>query len=154
MFPAAVGCTRARRSWHHEVAQVSAITATRSRYYDELWGGKNIWKNLGNPNLWDLLAVRYLVLPKPQQVPGFDSIAGPVPIAHGGEGFLYERDTVPPYARVVAAAAKVPAAQIVPTVVDQRFPPSDIVLYPDTASVTTAPLTPGSCPPRPPSRRR
>ncbi len=48
------------------------------RYYDELLGGKNEWRNLGNPTLHDLLAVRYLLLPDTQAVPGFHRVAGPV----------------------------------------------------------------------------
>ena len=51
---------------------------------------------------------------------------------------------MPPYARVVAAAAKVPEPQLVPTVVDARFPAASVVLYPDTASLS--PDSTGSAP--------
>ena len=43
---------------------------------------------------------------------------------------LYERDTVPPYVRVLPAAAKVPEEQLVPTVIDPRFPVSGVVVFP------------------------
>jgi len=42
------------------------------RYYDELWGGKNEWRNLGVLPLWDLWAVRYAILPAGAQT--LDSI--------------------------------------------------------------------------------
>ena len=61
----------------------------------------------------------------------------------GSAGVLLERDTVPPYVRVVPAAAKLPEDQVVPTVVDPRFPLNSVVLLPDTASVTPEPLRAG-----------
>jgi hypothetical protein len=65
---------------------------------------------------------------------------GPVSTAFGTPATLYERDTVPPYVRVVASAAKVPELQLVPTVVDPRFPGASVVLYPDTASLKPDPI--------------
>jgi hypothetical protein len=41
---------------------------------------------------------------------------------------------------VLAAAAKVPEPQIVPTVVNPRFPAGQVALYPDTASLAAAAL--------------
>lgn len=111
------------------------------RFYDELGGKDEGWKNLFSPNLADLLALRYLILRQPQSIPGFHQIVGPVSTAFGTSAVLYERDTIPPYARVVASAAKVPEAQLVPTVVDPRFPAEQVVLYPDTASVNPAALS-------------
>ncbi len=113
------------------------------RYYDDLMGGKNVWRNVGSPNLFDLLAVRFLVLPQEQQVPGFHGVLGPITTTPGTTGFLYEQDSLPPYVRVVAAAARIPEDQIVPTVVDPRFPPNNVVLYPETTSVKPAPISGG-----------
>ena len=101
------------------------------RFYDDLMGGKNVWSNIGNPNLHDLLAVRFLVLPDTQSVPGFRRLMGPTPTTHGSVGVLYERDTVPPYVRVLPAAAKLPEEQLVPTVIDPRFPVSGVVVFPE-----------------------
>jgi hypothetical protein len=114
------------------------------RFYDELLGGKNEWRNLGNPNLHDLLAVRFLLLPGSQAVPGFSPVVGPAPTRHGSEGMLYQRDTIPDYVRIVAAAAKLPEDQVVPTVVDPRFPLHDVVLFTDTASVSPEPISGGA----------
>jgi len=101
-----------------------------------LMGGKNVWRHLlSQPHLWDLMAVRYMVLPQVQELPGFHRVLGPVQTASGSFGVLYESDSIPPYVRVLAAAAKAPDDQIVNAVVDPRFPYDRVVLYPDTASV-------------------
>ncbi len=113
------------------------------RYYDELLGGKNEWRNLGNPTLHDLLAVRYLVLPDTQTVPGFQQVAGPVATNHGATAVLYRRDTAPDYVRIVPAAAKLPDDQLVPTVLDPRFPRNGVVVVSDTASLSPAPIRTG-----------
>lgn len=110
------------------------------RAYDELGGKDQGWRNLFTPNVAELLALRYVILRQPQEVPGFHQVVGPVSSAFGTPATLYERDTVPPYARVVPSAAKVPEPQLVPTVVDPRFPGASVVLYPDTASLTPDPL--------------
>ena len=114
------------------------------RYYDELLGGKNEWRNLGNPNLHDLLAVHYLILPDSQAVPGFQPISARTPTRSGSTGILYRRDSLPPYVRVVPSAAKLPEDQIVPTVIDPRFPRNGVVLFPDSASVSPEPIRGGA----------
>jgi hypothetical protein len=113
------------------------------RFYDDLLGGKNVWRNIGNPNLLDLLAVRFLLLPDTQAVPGFHRIMEPTPTAHGAVGVLYQRDTMPAYARVLPAAAKLPEDQVVPTVIDPRFPVNGVVVYPESASVSPVPIRGG-----------
>ena len=123
-----------------DVPQVFGYHGNEMGTYDNLWGGKNVWANAGNPNLWDLYAVRYLLVPEAMQIPGFHQAAGPATTAAGIQAVLMERDTVPAYARVVAAAAKVPDAQLIPTLIDPRFPVNDLVLYPDSAGVQVATL--------------
>ena len=124
----------------HDVQTMLGYHGNEVRYYDELMGGKNEWRNAGSPNLHDLLGVRFLLLPQPQEVPGFHQVAGPVTTTPGSTGVLYERDTIPAYVRVVPGAAKVPDEQAVPTIVDPRFPVSAVVLLPDTAQLSPAPL--------------
>lgn len=147
--PGAQGVYQGSTLMAHDVQQVFGYHGNEVRFYDELWGGKNIWSNVGNPNLWDLLAVQYLLLPQELPVSGFHQVAGPVNAAGGAPAFLYERDSAAAYARVVGAAAKVPEAQLVPTVIDTRFPVRDLVLFPDTASVTPAAIAGGQLPARP-----
>jgi hypothetical protein len=122
------------------------------RFYDDLLGGKGQWKYAASPALLDLLAVRYLLLPQAQSVPGYHQVIGPVPTTPGSPGILLERDTVPAYARVVGGAAKLAEEQIAPTVIDPRFPYDRLALYPDTASVTPEPVRAGQIPERPPVR--
>ncbi len=109
------------------------------RTFDDLLGGKNQWKNQLNPAFWKLFAIRFIVLNQAQTVPGFHQVLGPVTTQHG-PGFLLEADTIPPYARVLAGAAKVPDSQLVATVSDARFPFDLLAVYPDSASVTPEPL--------------
>jgi hypothetical protein len=124
----------------HDVQTMLGYHGFELRYYDELLGGKNVWRNALSPNLDDLLAVRYLLLPDSQPVPGFHKVLGPTMTTPGQVGHLYERDSVPPYVRLVPGAAKLPEDQAVPTIVDPRFPLNSVVLLPDTTSVTPPPL--------------
>jgi hypothetical protein len=127
----------------HSVQTVLGYHGNEVRFYDDLLGGKNVWRNIGNPNLHDLLATRFLLLPDTQSVPGFHRIMEPTPTAHGSVGVLYERDTAPPYVRVLPSAAKLPEDQLVPTVIDARFPVNGVVVFPESASVTPAQIRAG-----------
>jgi hypothetical protein len=127
----------------HSVETVLGYHGNEVRFYDDLLGGKNVWRNIGNPNLHDLLAVRFLLLPDTQSVPGFHRITDPVPTAHGSVGVLYQRDSVPPYVRVIPSAAKLPEDQLVPTVIDPRFPVNGVVVFPESASVSPAEIRAG-----------
>jgi hypothetical protein len=71
-------------------------------------------------------------------VPGFHRVLGPEATTPGTLGTLLERDTVPPYVRVIPGAARLPEDQAVATVVDLRSPVDAVVLLPDTASLTPA----------------
>ncbi len=105
------------------------------RNYQALGDKAGGWRNLGTPAFFDLMAIRYLILDKPNQaLPGFHQVIGATQTAFGSTAVLYERDTLPSYARVVVAAAKVPEDQTVPTLMDPRFPTSGAVLLPDTSS--------------------
>jgi hypothetical protein len=127
----------------HSVQTVLGYHGNEVRFYDDLLGGKNVWRNIGNPNLHDLLAVRFLLLPDTQSVPGFHRILGRTPTAHGSVAVLYQRDTAPPYVRVLPSAAKLPEDQLVPTVIDPRFPVNGVVVFPESASVSPARIRAG-----------
>ena len=128
----------------YDVQSVLGYHGNELRFYDDLLGGKNVWRNVGSPNLHDLLGVQYLILPDSQEVPGFHAVSGRAPTRHGGEGLLYQRDSAARYVRVVASAAKLPEDQVVATVIDPRFPLNDVVLLPDTASVSPDPIQAGT----------
>lgn len=129
-----------RGSWlmAHDVPTLLGYHGNELRFFDELLGGKNEWRHLGAPALWELYAVRYLVTGQAVDAPGWKLLLGPVETATGTPGYLYEAEAPPPWARVVPAAAKVPEAQVVPTVIDARFPATRVLLFPDTATVSPA----------------
>jgi hypothetical protein len=127
----------------HSVQTVLGYHGNEVRFYDDLLGGKNVWRNIGNPNLHDLLAVRFLLLPDTQSVPGFHRILEPTRTTHGSVGVLYQRDTAPQYVRVLPSAAKLPEDQLVPTVIDPRFPVNGVVVFPESASVSPAQIRAG-----------
>ena len=130
----------------HDIQTMLGYHGQEIRFYDELLGGKGQWRFAGNPNLHDLLSVRFILLPEPQAVPGFHQVLGPVTTTPGTLAVLLERDTIAPYVRVFPGAAKLPEDQIPPTVIDPRFPVDDVVLYPDTAGVTPPPIRAGQLP--------
>ena len=99
--------------------------------------------------MWQLLAVRFIITADTQALPGFHLAVGPVPNQAGRAVYVYEQDSIPPYVRVVPAAAKVPEEQIVPTVVDPRFPIESVVLYSDSSHLSPAPIAGAFIPPVP-----
>ena len=61
---------------------------------------------------------------------------------NGRPAFLYEADTIPPYARVVPAAVKVAEQAIPPTLSDPQLPGYDrLVLFPQDAPINPRPVT-------------
>ena len=134
----------------HGIPQVLGYQGNELRYYDELLGGRNEWRYLfTSPRLWELLAVRYVVLPDTAVVPGYHLAFGPSTTAAGTRAYVYEADNLPPYARVVPAAVKVDAGAIPPTLADPRMPGYDrVVLFPPEAPVSPRQLQ-GWPPPSP-----
>ena len=117
--------------------------------FDQLMGGRDIWRNLpffgqGDLELLDLYAARYIIAPANRgldSIPGFRRILPNVPAASGIAANLFEREVGTPYARIVAAAVKLPEEQVVPTVVDPRFPVDLLVVLDSAAAVEPPPLT-------------
>jgi hypothetical protein len=132
----------------HKVPTVFGYHGMESRFYDDVWGGKNEWVNQLSPTLQRLWAVRYATLNQPvDSLPGFHPLAGPVsfPNTFGRialAGFLWESDEAPQWVRVVGGAVLAPDAQIAPTVADPNYPFDRVALYPDTAQVNGATATP------------
>src|SRR5690242_2755759 len=127
-----------------EIPQVlGGISSVELRSFDELMGlqGGAQFTNWGHVHLWDLMAVRYVILPDTQQVPGYHRVLGPVTTGGGPIAYLYEADTVPPYLRVVPAAAKVDSGQVVPTLIDPRLDFSRLVLFDQTEAINPLPVT-------------
>ena len=127
-----------------DVPQVLGYHGNELRYYDELLGGKNEWRNIGYLQLWDLLAVRYLIAPvgarKADSIPGFRRILDSVPTLGGEQANLLERVAPAPYARVVPGAVKGDSAAIIPTLLDPRMDYSRVVLFTPDQRVAPPPL--------------
>jgi len=122
----------------HRIPSLLGYHGNELRFFDDLLGGKNEWQYLGTPAIWNLFAVRYLILPQPIEAQGWKQVLGPVPTARGVPAYLYEMEATPRWVTVLPVAAKVPEAQLIPTLLDQRFPADRIVLFPDTTSVSPA----------------
>jgi len=125
-----------------EVPQIlGGISSVELRHFDELMGLQdNDFTNLGHLHLWDLLAIRYVILPDTQRIPGYHLALGPVTTGAGRTAYLYEADTAPPYLRVVPAAAKGDSSQIVPTLIDPRLDYSRIVLFDQAQPINPVPV--------------
>ena len=112
------------------------------RRYNELAGAKEGFRNLLTPNMFDLLSIRYLILPDTQPVPGFHVVVPPSPTAFSTTATLYESDATPAYARVMPVSAKLSEEQGLATVIDPRFPVNNVALLPDTSTATSPNATP------------
>ncbi len=125
------------------VPQVFGYHGMESRFFDELFGGKNSWTNQLSPTLLKLYAAQYATFNTAVDtagLPGFHLAKGPVAMPSqvgraAASGYLYQRDSTVKWVRVVPAAAKVPASQVVPTVISPQFPLNSWVLFDDTTSV-------------------
>jgi len=130
------------------IPQVLGYQGSELRYFDDLIGGRPgtgpdaARYLLTSTRLWHLLAVGYVILPDTSTLPGYHRILGPVTTGDGRQAFLYEADTIPPYARVVPAAVKVDEQAIPPTLSDPRLLGYDrVVLFPPSAPINPRPLT-------------
>ncbi|MGH7754635.1 MAG: hypothetical protein ACREN5_17655 [Gemmatimonadales bacterium] len=136
------------------VPQVLGHHGNELHRYDQLLGGKNQWQNILQLNLWDLLAVRYVVVPAqsqfPDSVPGYRLVMGSQPTSGGVLAKLLERTGDYRYARVVPGALKVATDQMVPTLLDPRMDYSRLLLLDLDAVVEAAPLS--ALPPPSPSK--
>jgi hypothetical protein len=115
--------------------------------FDQLLGGKNRWANLTSFRMWDMLAVRYVVLPveirqRTDSIPGYDRIIGGVEASSGTVADLYERREPQPYARYVTAAVKVTDDQAAVVIANPNstFDPGSLVLLSLDAPLEPAPV--------------
>lgn len=101
--------------------------------YDELLGGKNVWEHLGNPNVWRVAGVKYVITGDTLAVPQLARVAGPLTGFEGQTAYVYRFTDALPYAWLVPEAVKVESAQLLPTLLDPRFDPHRILLLPKDA---------------------
>jgi len=135
----------------HGIPQVLGYHGFELRAYDELVDKDEGYRYVfGTTHLWQLLAVRYVILADSSRVPGYHPVLGPSTTAAGGRAYVHEADTVPPYARVVPAAVKAEPERIVPTLLDRRLDFDRLVLFDTTQHLNPLPVT--EMPPPSPSK--
>src|SRR6185503_5283617 len=107
-----------------DVPQLLGVHGFEIRYFVDVMGGRDEWRNMGNLHLWDLFAVHWVIVPAATQgldsIPGFTRVLRDAPTPTGSAQ-LFERIAPVPYARIVPAAANLDSAQIVATLVDPRM---------------------------------
>ena len=116
--------------------------------FDQLMGGKNVWRNLlvSNLKLLELYSVQHVILPPgsgiEEAIPGFvdryTKSLSAVTTSGGSVVDVYSTPDPPPYARLVPGAVRLTDEQTVNTVLNPEFPPAQLlVLAPE--SETTLP---------------
>ncbi len=123
-----------------DVSQLLGYHGNELRNFDELLGGKNVWTNQVNGQLLELFAVRYILLREPQRIPGYHTILDSVLTTPGSRATLYEADTAPPYARLMAGAVKAPDNQVSEIVNNPRFPALQVAVYSDSERMSPSDL--------------
>jgi hypothetical protein len=128
----------------HGLRTVLGYNAQEIHRYDELLGGKNAWADprtpwplAGNPNLWSLLGVKYLILGDSITAPIIERVAGPLTTYSGRPAYVYRAVNPAPYAYLVRDALRVSQGddQIFATVLNPRFDPRRLLLVPGDAPV-------------------
>jgi hypothetical protein len=137
-----------------DVPQLLGEHGLELRYFDDVLGGHNAWRNLGNLHLWDMFAVRWVIAPSHLEgfdsIPGFTRVQQGVTTSSGAPADLYERRTPAPYAQVVTAALAIDSGPILATLTDPRMAFDRLVLLDVREGVSTAALT--EFPPASPAR--
>ena len=129
----------------YRVPQILGYHGNELHAFDELMGGRNIWRNLGRglpasrPKLWDLYAVRYVLASAqeelPELLPGFTRRATVATTATGNPIVVFERDEPPDYAWVAAAGIKIDDSSAVVGALDPRFDKRSLVLLAEDSPV-------------------
>jgi hypothetical protein len=136
------------------IPQLLGHHAMQPHAFNELLGGRNQWTYLlRSRRLWDLLAVRYVLLPAGTNLgdllpayanlaADYDTLMTGVATSSGGRADLLVRRAPAPYARLVPAAVKVPDDNAIPTVADarSRLDFDRLVLLAPDAAVQPAPV--------------
>jgi hypothetical protein len=131
-----------------DIAQLYGHHGNEPHTFDvlnERLGSSLTFARAGDPQILDLFAVNYLILPSaaaPDSLPGFRRTLHDVGSSSGVQASLFEREQPIGYARFIpAAAAPASLQQTFATVVDPQFQIDRVVLVDSAAG-----LTPGAIP--------
>ena len=126
----------------HGVRQLLGYHGNQLGRYDNLLGGRGRYDQVGNPNLWKLANLRYLLGTNAAPViSGARLVAGPAKNAYGTIVYLHEMPDDNPYAWVTPAIVKASDAQVLPTILDSRFDVRSVALFDSAADVQAVQLT-------------
>lgn len=121
------------------IRQVLGYQGTELHRYDELMGGKNEWKNAGNPAVLRLVTAKYIVLGEAAAAtPMLTQVGDRALRTHqGGQAYLYRFNGSDPYSYVVPTAVKIADDQALAVISDPRsgFDPRKAILVPADSKV-------------------
>jgi hypothetical protein len=127
----------------HGVRSVVGYHGNELGRYDELtgWDSENYVSRITNPNLWQLLNVRYLYTNTSQTpIAGAQLVAGPARDVAGNVTYLYAMPGNSPAAWIAPLAVKAPDESVLPTLLDRRFDVRRVALFDTAAAVPTQPV--------------
>jgi len=133
----------------YDIPQLLGYHGNELHDFDVLLGGRNQWRNLGSQKIWDLYAVRFVLLPAsggaPDSLPGFLRWPAPVVIATGDSVVVFERAGVTPYAWIASGAIKADDSTAVGAILNPRLDRRAVAILAQDAPV--APEALDSLPP-------
>ena len=125
----------------HGIRQLVGYHGNELGRYETLLGGPE-YKELGNPKLWNLLNVRYLLTDVDSlPIPDARKLLGPVKNAVGDAEFLFELPGNNAYAWVAPVIVKAGDAPVLATVLDPRFDATRVALVDSAAPVLGPQIT-------------
>ncbi len=126
----------------HGIRQVLGYHGNELGRYDALTGVAGGYRELGDPQLWHLLNVRYLLTDVDSvPIPGAKKLAGPVKNVAGSTEYLYELPGDNSYAWVAPVIVKAGDEAVLATLRDARFDVPRVALVDSAAPVTGPPIT-------------
>ena len=119
------------------IREVLGYQGTELHRYDELMGGKNEWKNIGNPAVLRLVTAKYLVIGQALPATPMLTQIGDRPLATHDrqQAWVYRFNGGDPYSYVVPTAVRISDDQALAVIGDPRsgFDPRKAVLVPADA---------------------
>jgi len=125
------------------IREVLGYQGTELHRYDELMGGKNEWKNIGNPAVLRLVSAKYLVIDQALPAnPMLTQVGDRALATHdGGQAWVYRFNGNDPYAYIVPTAVKIADDQALAVIANPQsgFDPRKAILVPPDSKVGIEP---------------
>jgi hypothetical protein len=126
----------------HDVRQVLGYHGNELGRFQRLGEKDQGWRQIGNPNFWRLMNVRYLLTNAPEPpIADLEKVVGPVRNAAGSDVTLYRLPGENPYAWVTSAMVKAADEDAMGTVLDPRFDVRTVALIDPEATVEAATIS-------------